>query len=153
MQEMQKTQVQSLCWEDLLEEEMATHSSILVWKISWTGKPGGYSLWDYRVGQDWATEHIFIHWHVWGYWYFSWQSWFQLVTHPAWQGTSPGNCKCYFKQQNDFPNANNLRIFRWEDYSGLFGWCWSAITYVFIRERQRKQCDTKKAVLHFRLWR
>ena len=38
---MQETQVQSLGWEDLLEEEMATHSNILAWKITWTEKPGG----------------------------------------------------------------------------------------------------------------
>ena len=37
---MQETQVQSLSWEDPLEEEMATHSSILVWKIPWMEKPG-----------------------------------------------------------------------------------------------------------------
>ena len=34
---MQETQVQSLGWEDSLEEGMATHSSILAWKIPWTG--------------------------------------------------------------------------------------------------------------------
>ena len=33
--------VQSLCWEDRLEEGVATHSSILAWEISWTEKPGG----------------------------------------------------------------------------------------------------------------
>ena len=32
--------VQSLGWEDLLEKEMATHSSILAWKIPWTEEPG-----------------------------------------------------------------------------------------------------------------
>ena len=37
---MQKTQVQSLCQEDPLEEGMATHSSILAWKIPWTEEPG-----------------------------------------------------------------------------------------------------------------
>ena len=37
---MQETQVQSLDWEDLLEKEMATHSSILAWKIPWTEEPG-----------------------------------------------------------------------------------------------------------------
>ena len=36
---MQETQVQSLGWEDLLEKEMATHSSILAWRIPWTGEP------------------------------------------------------------------------------------------------------------------
>ena len=36
---MEETQVQSLGWEDLLEKEMATHSSILAWKIPWTEEP------------------------------------------------------------------------------------------------------------------
>ena len=41
MQEMQEMQVQSLGWKDALEEEMATHSSILVWEIPWKEEPGG----------------------------------------------------------------------------------------------------------------
>ena len=40
MQDTQETQVQSLDWEDLLEEEIATHSSILAWKIPWTEETG-----------------------------------------------------------------------------------------------------------------
>ena len=40
MQEPQETGVQSLGWEDPLEEDMATLSSILDWKIPWTEKPG-----------------------------------------------------------------------------------------------------------------
>ena len=38
---MQETWVRSLGWEDLLEEGMATHSSILAWRIPWTEGPGG----------------------------------------------------------------------------------------------------------------
>ena len=38
---MQETRVPSLGWKDPLEEEMATHSSILAWKIPWTEEPGG----------------------------------------------------------------------------------------------------------------
>ena len=38
---MQKTLVQSLDWEDPLEKEAATHSSILDWEIPWTEEPGG----------------------------------------------------------------------------------------------------------------
>ena len=38
---MQEMWVQSLAWEDLLEKEMATHSSILAWRIPWTEEPGG----------------------------------------------------------------------------------------------------------------
>ena len=46
MQEIQETRVQSLGQEDPLEEGMATHSSILAWRISWTEEPGGlYSSW------------------------------------------------------------------------------------------------------------
>ena len=37
---MRETQVRSLGWEDPLEKEMATHSSTLAWKISWTEEPG-----------------------------------------------------------------------------------------------------------------
>ena len=41
MQETQETRVRSLGQEDTLEEEMATHTSILAWKILWTEEPGG----------------------------------------------------------------------------------------------------------------
>ena len=41
MQDTQGMQVQSLGQEDPLEEEMATHSSILAWEIPWTEEPGG----------------------------------------------------------------------------------------------------------------
>ena len=37
---MQETQVQSLSQEDPLEKEMATHSSVLAWRIPWTEEPG-----------------------------------------------------------------------------------------------------------------
>ena len=40
MQEAQEMWVQSPGWEDPLEEEMATHSSILAWRIPWTEEPG-----------------------------------------------------------------------------------------------------------------
>ena len=50
---LQETRVQSLGWEDLLEKEMATHSSILVWKIPWMEKPGWLlSMGSQRVGHD-----------------------------------------------------------------------------------------------------
>ena len=42
---MRETGVQSLGREDLLEKEMATHSSILTWRIPWTEEPVGYSPW------------------------------------------------------------------------------------------------------------
>ena len=50
---MWETRVQSLGWEDLLEKEMATHSSILAWKIPWTEKTGSLqSMGSQRVGHD-----------------------------------------------------------------------------------------------------
>ena len=48
-----ETWVQTLVWEDPLEEEMATHSSILAWEILWTGEPGGLqSIGLQRVGHN-----------------------------------------------------------------------------------------------------
>ena len=41
LSEMQETRVQFLGWEDLLEKETATHSSILAWRIPWTEESGG----------------------------------------------------------------------------------------------------------------
>ena len=52
-----ETRVQSLGQEDLLEKEMATHSSILAWKIPWTEEPGRLqSKGSQRVGHNWATS-------------------------------------------------------------------------------------------------
>ena len=53
MQELQETQVGSLGQKDPLEKSMATHSSILAWRIPWTEKPGGIqSVGSQRVGHD-----------------------------------------------------------------------------------------------------
>ena len=50
---MQEMQVCSLGQEDLLEEEMATHFSILAWKIPWTKEPGGMQFVEsQRIGHD-----------------------------------------------------------------------------------------------------
>ena len=54
---MQETQVQSPGWEDLLEKEMATHSSVLAWEISWTEEPGGLQSWGCKgVGHNLVTK-------------------------------------------------------------------------------------------------
>ena len=53
---IRETWVWSLGWEDLLEKGMATHSSMLAWKIPWTDEPGRLqSMGSQRVGHDWAT--------------------------------------------------------------------------------------------------
>ena len=50
---VQETRVRALDWEDPLEKEMATHSSLLAWKISCTEQPGGLqSMGLQRVGHD-----------------------------------------------------------------------------------------------------
>ena len=57
MQETQETQIQSLGWEDPLEKEMATYSSILARKIPWTEEPGRLqSMESQRVGHNLATK-------------------------------------------------------------------------------------------------
>ena len=48
MQEPQETQVQSLGWEDPLEEGMATHSSVFVWRIHGQRSLAGYSPWGHK---------------------------------------------------------------------------------------------------------
>ena len=55
---IQNTWVQSLDWEDPLEKGMATHSSILAWRILWTEEPGKLqSMGSQRLGHNWATKH------------------------------------------------------------------------------------------------
>ena len=58
---IQETQVQSLDWEDPLEKGMATHFSILAWRIPWTEEPEGYSPWDHKESD--MTEKL-IHTHI-----------------------------------------------------------------------------------------
>ena len=51
---IQETQVRSLGQEDALEKEMATHSTVLAWRIPWMEEPGGLqSRGSQRVGHDW----------------------------------------------------------------------------------------------------
>ena len=66
--EMWETWVQSLGWEDTLQKGIATHSSILAWRISWTEEPGELQSMGFQgVGHDWATNtftfniHTYIH--------------------------------------------------------------------------------------------
>ena len=53
---IRETRVQTLGREDLLEKEMATHSSTLAWKIPWLEQPGRLQSIRCRVGNDWATS-------------------------------------------------------------------------------------------------
>ena len=58
--ETQETWVQGLDWEDSLEEEMATHSSILAWRIPWAEKTGGLQSMGLQSAghDDWVTKQV-----------------------------------------------------------------------------------------------
>ena len=57
---MQETWVQSLGGEDPLEEEMATHSNVLAWKIPWTEEPGGLqSMRSQESERTWQLNQVF----------------------------------------------------------------------------------------------
>ena len=58
---MWETGVQSLGWEDPLEKEMATHSSILAWRIPWTEEPGGLQSTGHKESN--TTERLHFHFH------------------------------------------------------------------------------------------
>ena len=67
MQEKQEARVQSPGREDSLEKEMATHSSMLAWRIPWSEETGGLQLLEFqRVGHDWSNwththTHIYVY--------------------------------------------------------------------------------------------
>ena len=60
---MQEAWVQALGWEDPLEKEMTTHSSILDWRIPWTEEPGGLQSMGVTERYNGATEHAHTHTH------------------------------------------------------------------------------------------
>ena len=62
MQETQETWVQSLGWEDPLEEEMVTHSNILVWNTPWTEEPEGLIV--HGVAKSWTQLNARAHTHT-----------------------------------------------------------------------------------------
>ena len=64
---MQEKLVQSLAWEDSMEKEMATHSSILAWRTPWTEGPGGLQSWDCKesdVTKQLTHTHTHTHTHT-----------------------------------------------------------------------------------------
>ena len=57
-------QVQSLVWEESLEREMETHSSILAWRIPWTEESGGLQSMGHKESN--TTEQLTLHFNAWG---------------------------------------------------------------------------------------
>ena len=57
---MREAQVQSLGWEGLLEKEMATHSSILAWKIPWMEEPGRATVHGVAKSRTWLSDLTFL---------------------------------------------------------------------------------------------
>ena len=106
---MQETRLRSLGWEDPLEKEMATHSSILAWKISWTKEPGRLqSMGSQRVGYDWATNtHTLVALKV------EWMTKHNELL--PWTASSVSVCMCGFQEQREKKNqrATVSLIFLW----------------------------------------
>ena len=87
-----------------LEKEMATHSSVLAWRIPGTGEPGGLlSLGSHRVGHDWSDLAA-------AYDICSSLSYF---LHPIWQHLSPIHVSAYSKNFISFLGLNNIPLYIW----------------------------------------
>ena len=103
VQESQETQVRFLCQEDPLEEGMATHSSILAWRIPQTEESGGLpSMGSQRPEATWDACNILLHTHIWIFHFVS-----MSIYHPV-------TCQRTFRlflhlsYQNDKQSCNNL---------------------------------------------
>ena len=122
---MQETWVQFLSWEDLLKKEMATHSSILAWKIQWTEEPDGLQPMGLeRVSHDWMTSTSILAWEI------PWTEEPDRVTvHRAAQS------QVWLRQPNNNNNNNNSVnsiVFVWAD-------TWQHTSYLVRNENSRVQ--------------
>ena len=116
---MQETQVRSLGQEDPLEKEMATHSSILAWRIPWTEEAGGLqSMGSQRVRHDWATntDRYFNRWFINISSFFSSQ--FQLLL-PSWGVWASYSPTLVFALQTAVPKIPFLRFTVWWTEQGF----------------------------------
>ena len=86
---MQETWVWFMGWEDPLEKGMATHSSILAWRIPWTEEPGRLqSMGLQRVRHNWVTNTFYFHIHIYGF--------------PRWLSGKESACKCKSHRRHRF---------------------------------------------------
>ena len=86
---MQETQVQSLGWEDPMEKGMATHSSILAWRIPWTEQPGGLQSMGHKESDttEGLTQDILT-------WLYQQRPYFQIRSHSQLPGVKTSTCLC-----------------------------------------------------------
>ena len=106
MQETYETWVGSLGQEDLLEKEMATHSSILTWKIPWTA---GYSLWGHKELDTTEQLHFLSFCRFRGHSIVEYQ---HRVTWSATEGTrvvGPKDAVCQSLHHRERPNVPRVR--------------------------------------------
>ena len=140
---MQATQVQSLGREDLLEKEMATHFSILSWKIPWMEEPGGLpSMGLQRVRHNWTTslwaEYGLPVSHVWTSGLTSCNYMWKSGIACSWYCSSPpnlrtgGNCDCR-------KGINKGTISRW---ALVVHWLLRLIAYFLSEEKKKKTLKT-----------
>ena len=67
LQDTQETWVPSLSWKDPLKKEMATHSSILDWKIPWTEDLMDFSAWGHKESDTTEHTHTYVYIHMYVY--------------------------------------------------------------------------------------
>ena len=124
---MQETWVQPLGWEDPLENRMAAHSSILAWRIPWTGESGGLqSMGSQTAGHDWATKHPLT---------------LVITTHSQLWST-------YFHQQYRY-GAVFLFVYR---FSGSTACPWSKRFFFFFPYRRGKNRGMKYTLKSYLWW-
>ena len=110
----QETRVRSLGQEDPLEKEMATHSSILAWRIPWKEEPGGLqSMRSQRVGHNWATSLRF--------------------TSHSWEQRNWEHFDSYVPISSSVPISLSSNVGPPSPFPKLLSWFWSLSSLVWMQ--------------------
>ena len=131
MPAMQAPWVQSLCWEDLLVKGMASHFSILAWRILWTEEPGGlHSPWgSWRVVHNWGTNTFTSQ--LGGTFDIQWVESRDAAKHPAAAAKSLQSCPTLCDPIDGSPSGSPIpgivqaRTLEWVAISFFNAWKWS----------------------------
>ena len=147
MQEMWETGDRSLGWEDPLEEEMATHSSILAWEIPGTEEPGGFQfMGSQRAGHNWAHRHRAGWIKAWNLapalWLNKYLSWSSSRSWPSSPSSNPlgackflwNGCQCQTSEPPRPASAGKACFQGTQSKRWTFWPCWGlgAISYCFV---------------------